>query len=41
MEFLTFTEALLVAGIVAIGLVVAIAWDVVRRRRKEDDPPSE
>ncbi len=34
MELLTLGEALVVAGIVALGLVIAIVYDVIRRRRK-------
>ena len=40
MDFLTLGEALLVAGIVAGGLIAAIAWDSLRRRRKNDDTSS-
>ncbi len=34
MDLLTLGEALVVAGIVAFGLVVAILYDVIRRRPK-------
>ena len=34
-DLLTLGEALVVAGIVAFGLIVAIVYDVVRRRRQK------
>ena len=33
-DFLTLGEGLLVAGIVALGLLVAIVYDAVKKRRK-------
>ena len=40
MDFLTLGEALVVGGIVALGLIIAIVWDLANRRkekRKDDD----
>ena len=42
MDLLTLKEALAVAAIVALGLLLAIAYDAIRRRRGKgpDDGPS-
>lgn len=35
MDLLTLREALVVAGIVAVGLILAIVYDVIRRKRRK------
>ena len=35
MDFLTLGEALIVGGIVALGLLIAIVWDIARRRKEK------
>ena len=35
-DFLTLREALIVGGIVALGLIIAIVWDMARRRKEKE-----
>lgn len=37
MGLMTFGEALMIGGLVVIGLVIAVVWDASRRRKKQRD----